>query len=62
MIQLVLLYWKLHRSKMDRLTLALAISCGILLVIVAYLSLTVAQQREQMLCGNRAIHAPPECS
>jgi phage shock protein PspC (stress-responsive transcriptional regulator) len=46
---------------MTRLAFILSIICGGLLVLVAYLSLTVIQQREEISCGNRQAHSGRDC-
>jgi hypothetical protein len=47
---------------MTRLALILSIICGALLMTVAYLSLTVVEQHEEILCGSRSAHAAGDCS
>lgn len=47
---------------MDRLTLCLAILCGILFAVVAYLALTVAQLREEAGCMTPMATRSVECS
>jgi hypothetical protein len=47
---------------MNRLTLLLAIICGLLLAVVAYLSVTVVQQQEEISCNGRPSHANADCS
>ena len=47
---------------MTRLALILSIICGTLLILVAFLSLTVIQQREEILCGDKSVHVVADCS
>ena len=47
---------------MNRLTLNLAIFCGILLILVAYLSLTVVELREEGSCPTQSANPDLECS
>jgi hypothetical protein len=47
---------------MNRLALILSIVCGALLLLVAYLSVTVVEQQEEIACGNKLAHNSLDCS
>lgn len=47
---------------MTRLALGLAVACGILLVVIAYLSVTVIQQRDEIACAGRQGRIGVDCS
>jgi hypothetical protein len=57
-------YYRKRRDNglMNRLTLNLAIFCGILLILVAYLSLTVVELREDGACENQDASPRLDCS
>lgn len=49
-------------NAMTRLALLLSIVCGALLVFIAYLSVTVIQQREELSCGSSPADVSHDCS